>query len=65
MTASDLKTWRQSIGLSQRAAAEALGVSLRMYQYYEAGERPIPKTVALACAAAAAQPLLEASAHDG
>lgn len=61
MTASDLKTWRHRLGLSQKAAAEAIGVSLRMYQYYESGEMVIPKTVALACAAVAAEPPLEAA----
>lgn len=64
MTAAELKSWRLRLGLSQRAAAEALGVSLRMYQYYEAGQMAIPKTVALACAAVAAELPLEATDHD-
>lgn len=64
MTAAILKSWRLRLGLSQKAAAEALGVSLRMLQYYESGDMPIPKTVALACAAVAAEPPLEAIDND-
>lgn len=35
--------------LTQERAACLLGVSLRHYQYYEAGAKPIPWTVVLAC----------------
>lgn len=41
---------RLSFGLSQTAMADALGVSFRMYQYYEAGAtmpEPVTKLVAL------------------
>lgn len=41
--------WRQRNGLSLSAAAEALGLSRRMVAYYSNGEKPIPKTVLLAC----------------
>ena len=46
--------WRRSLGLSQKEAAEALGLKRRVVQYYEKGERDgepvtIPKTVRLAC----------------
>lgn len=57
MTPQQLKDWRASLGLSQRKAASSLGISERMYIYYEKGRRedgraaPIPRTVALACAA--------------
>lgn len=54
MTPAELKSWRQSLGLSQKAAAEALGVSLRSYGYYESGQFLIPRTVELAAAAVAA-----------
>lgn len=37
MTPDDLKHWRASLGLSQRAAAAALGVTLPTYQYMESG----------------------------
>lgn len=58
MTADDFKGWRAAMGLSQRAAAEALGVSRPTIENYERGVRltdgqpvTIPRTVALACAA--------------
>lgn len=59
MSPAAIKSWRARLGLSQQAAAEALGVSLRMYAYYEKGRREdgrtveIPRTVALAAAAVA------------
>lgn len=51
---TDFKRWRKSLGLSQKDAAEALGLKKRVVQYYEKGERDgarvlIPKTVRLAC----------------
>ena len=54
MTPGDFKVWRKSLGLSQRQAAEALGLKNRIVQYYEKGERDgdkvkIPKHVRLAC----------------
>lgn len=45
-----LKSWREERRLTQREAAAALGLSLRMWRYYEAGEHLLPKTVRLACA---------------
>lgn len=53
MPPAALREWRKRLGLSQRGAADALGLSLRAVQNYEAGERTIPKPVALACAAIA------------
>ncbi|GEO82909.1 helix-turn-helix domain-containing protein [Pararhodospirillum oryzae] len=54
MTPSAFKHWRKSLGLSQKEAAEALGLKRRVVQYYEKGERDgdpvaIPRTVRLAC----------------
>jgi transcriptional regulator with XRE-family HTH domain len=51
---ADFKRWRKSLDLSQKEAAEALGLKRRVVQYYEKGERDgkvidIPKTVRLAC----------------
>ncbi len=48
------RDWRKALGLSQKEAAEALGLKRRVVQYYEKGERDgepvmIPKTVRLAC----------------
>ena len=51
MTAEQFKMWRERLGLSLTGAAERLGVSRRAVQFYQSGERPISKTVALACAA--------------
>ena len=41
--------WRSRHGLSLTGAAEALGLSRRMVAYYSNGEKPVPKTVLLAC----------------
>ena len=54
MKPRDFKRWRKSLGLSQKDAAEALGLKRRVVQYYEKGERDgkdvgIPKAVRLAC----------------
>ena len=51
MTADDLKVWRQTMGLSQRAAAAALGVSSRIVERWECGVNRIDLRTALACAA--------------
>jgi transcriptional regulator with XRE-family HTH domain len=54
MKPKDFKRWRKNLGLSQKTAAEALGLKRRVVQYYEKGERDgkdvgIPKAVRLAC----------------
>jgi len=54
VTPRKFKRWRKRLKLSQKEAAEALGLKPRMIQYYEKGERngekvKIPKTVRLAC----------------
>lgn len=54
MEPSAFKAWRKKLKLSQKEAAEALGLKRRVVQYYEKGERDgakveIPKTVRLAC----------------
>lgn len=52
-----IASWRARIGLSQRAAAEALGMSLSGYQEQERGAgfdgrpREAPRVLLLACAA--------------
>jgi len=55
---ADFKSWRKWMGLSQKEAAEALGLKRRVVQYYEKGERDgetvkIPRSVRLACKALA------------
>jgi transcriptional regulator with XRE-family HTH domain len=54
MDSDEFKSWRKSLGLKQKEAAEKLGLKKRMIQYYETGRRGskkvvIPKTVELAC----------------
>jgi transcriptional regulator with XRE-family HTH domain len=54
MKPSDFKRWRRSLGMSQKEAAEALGLKRRVVQYYEKGERDgepvkIAKAIRLAC----------------
>jgi hypothetical protein len=58
MTPESLKAWRQRMRWSKTVAASELGLSTFGYFAYETGKpmkgnkpRPIPKTVALACAA--------------
>jgi Protein of unknown function (DUF2442)/Domain of unknown function (DUF4160) len=41
--------WRWRHGLSLTDAAEALGLSRRQVAYYASGERPVPRTILLAC----------------
>ncbi len=54
MDGRQFKKWRKARKLSQKKAAELLGLKPRMIQYYEKGEREgksvkIPKSVRLAC----------------
>ena len=44
-----LRSWRTQRRMTQAEAAKALGVSPRMWRYYEAGSHLLPKTVRLAC----------------
>lgn len=41
--------WRLRHGLSLTMAAEALGLSRRMVAYYSNGEKPVPRSILLAC----------------
>jgi len=43
-----LRAWRTARRMTQAEAAHALGVSPRMWRYYEAGSHLLPKTVRLA-----------------
>ncbi len=54
MKGNDFKRWRKSLDMSQKDAADALGLKRRVVQYYEKGERDgdpvkIPRVVRLAC----------------
>jgi hypothetical protein len=44
-----LLNWMHENGLTQARAADAIGISRRMLNYYLSGAKPIPKTVWLAC----------------
>ncbi len=48
MSADAFRRWREAHAFSLDAAASALGLSRRMIAYYEQGEKPIPRVVALA-----------------
>ena len=54
MTPEQLKSWRRSLGLSQRAAALALHTPRRTYEDWEASRRVPPGSIGLACTAVAA-----------
>ncbi len=41
--------WLHDTGLTLEKAAEALGISRRMLIYYRDGEKPIPRSIWLAC----------------
>ncbi|MBU2119976.1 MAG: DUF2442 domain-containing protein [Gammaproteobacteria bacterium] len=41
--------WMERHDMTLDSAAEALGLSRRMLAYYRSGEKPVPRTVALAC----------------
>jgi hypothetical protein len=43
-----LRAWRTAHQMTQAEAAKTLGVSPRMWRYYEAGSHLLPKTVQLA-----------------
>ena len=45
MTPDEFRNIRFDLGLSQAKMAETLGVCRRSIQYYESGEKPIPKPV--------------------
>lgn len=56
MNPKAFRRWRKRQKMSQKDAADALGLKPRMIQYYEKGERngekvKVPKYIALACAA--------------
>ena len=42
-------SWLHNTGLTLEQAADALGISRRMLIYYRDGEKPIPRSIWLAC----------------
>lgn len=55
MSRAAFKAWRERKAYTLDTAARALGLSRRMVAYYENGEKPIPRVVALATEALSAQ----------
>lgn len=55
--------WMARHGMTLDAAADALGLSRRMLAYYRSGEKPVPRTVALACLGWEAEQRLAASSR--
>lgn len=53
VTGSSLIAWRQRLGLNRLEAAKSLQIARNTYQGYEEGKQPIPRHIALACAAIA------------
>jgi DNA-binding XRE family transcriptional regulator len=51
MNAADFKRWREKRAYTLDDAAQALGISRRMVAYYDHGDKPIPRVVALAAIA--------------
>jgi DNA-binding XRE family transcriptional regulator len=51
MTPQTFRRWRERRAYTLNEAASALGISRRMIAYYEEGDRPIPRVVALAARA--------------
>jgi DNA-binding transcriptional regulator YiaG len=51
MSSDAFKQWRERKAYTLDSAARALGLSRRMVAYYEQGEKPIPRVVALAARA--------------
>ncbi|MEP1932736.1 MAG: helix-turn-helix transcriptional regulator [Roseibium sp.] len=54
MTPQQFRSWRRTLNLKQKDAADLLGLKKRMIQYYEKGNRDgrpveIPKSIRLAC----------------
>ena len=48
ISADAFRRWRERKAYTLDTAARALGLSRRMVAYYDRGEKPIPRTVALA-----------------
>jgi hypothetical protein len=56
MSSDAFKRWRERKAYTLDSAARALGLSRRMVAYYEQGEKPIPRVVALAARALEGDP---------
>ena len=45
------RAWMKHHKLTNKSAAETLGISARSVVYYKSGERPVPRAIRLACRA--------------
>lgn len=61
MPTADFRAWRERNGLSLGDTAATLGIGRRLAAQYDSGERPVPKTVLLACEAVDARRQLRAA----
>ena len=50
MSADQFRAWMERNRLTYDAAADTLGIARRLVAYYVSGDKPVPRTVALACA---------------
>ena len=53
MTTEDMRAWQAHMGYTYEAAAQALGISRSGFAKLLAGDHPIDRRTALACAALA------------
>lgn len=51
MTPTDLTNWRNTLGISRAEACRRLGISPNYWTKLQEGRVPIPRYIALACAA--------------
>ncbi len=49
MPTAEFRAWRARHRLSLTDAARVLGLSRRLVAYYDGGQRPVPRTILLAC----------------
>ncbi len=53
MTPASFIAWRERLHLNRVEASAQLGISRETLRFYETGKHPIPRYIALACAAVA------------
>lgn len=57
MSGGDFRAWRKRHRLTQAAAGAELGRTVQQIRAYEAGRKPIPRAIVLACTALEIGPL--------
>lgn len=53
MTPTEFTAWRERLGYNKAEAARVLEIGPNQPRHYESGSAPIPRHIALACAAIA------------